>query len=108
METSINAQKTNARLLKDAGYFISVVSGLMDANLIELDIGEDGHFMSNHQIGGLLVGLRVIGSWLGEHGEHIEDLVEKEEAKQEEIALAALERRQSENTVDSTKVRRKL
>lgn len=109
MKTSISAQKDNAALLNNAGFFISVVAHLIDADLAELDAGEAGRrFMTSYHIGGLMVGLRAISDQLSGRGEHIEDLVEKEEAKQEKIALAALERRQSENTVDNTKVRNKL
>lgn len=107
MKTSISAQKDNADLLKNAGFFISVVAHLIDADLAELDAGEDGHrFMTSYHIGGLIAGLRMISAQLACGGERIEDLVEKEESKQEEIAQAALARRLSKNTLGSTNMRK--
>ena len=106
MKTSIGGAKYDASLLKGAGVFIKTVACLIDINLTEEDFDDGRPFMTNFHISGLMTGLQMISDALSERGEYIENLVEKEEAKQEKIALAALARRQSENTLDDTNLRK--
>jgi len=106
VKTSTGAARYDADLLKGAGVFIKTVACLIDINLTESDFDDGKPFMSNFHISGLMAGLQIISDQLSERGEHIESLVEKEEAKQGKIALAALERRQSKNTLDDTNMRK--
>lgn len=105
MKTSAGAVSYDAELLKGAGVFIKTVACLIDLNLTESDFDDGRPFMSNFHISGLMAGLQLISDQLSERGEYISARMEKEEANQEKIALAALARRQSENTLDETNMR---
>lgn len=102
MRTCTGFVSYDAELLKDAGLFIAAVSRLIDNNSIELDFDDGKPFMNSFHISGLMTGLRMISDQLTERGEYIDGLIG---TKQEEIAPAALERRQSENTLDDTNMR---
>lgn len=89
--------KGDAELMMEAGLFMSTIAGLISDDLTQKDC--DGNsFLSSFRLHGLMMGLKLAGNQLCGRSEDMTDLVEREEAKEEKMALAALERRQGRDS----------
>ncbi|WP_236247798.1 hypothetical protein [Pseudomonas mosselii] len=72
--------KTTAAAVSDIGYFVDALG-----KLIATIGGEDpclcDRALDGYTVGGLMAGLRVVGSELQGHGDHLEALINQAEAE---------------------------
>lgn len=90
--------KGNAELMMDAGIFMNTIAALVSDNLTEEEDGGGTPFLNGYRLDGLMKGLKLAGSSLCARSEDLTEVIEEEETKEEEMAQAALERRQGRDT----------
>lgn len=89
---NLQITETDAKLLMDAGTFMSVVADLVNDNATEEDSG-GSPFLNGYRLAGLMSGLKLVAHSLCERSENLSELVWKEEEK----AQAALQRRKGQD-----------
>lgn len=89
--------KGDAELMMDAGLFMSTIAGLISDDLTQKDC-DGSPFLNSFRLHGLMLGLKLAGNQLCGRSEDMTDLIEKDEAKEEKVTKAALERRQGRDS----------
>ncbi|WP_443690697.1 hypothetical protein [Pseudomonas sp.] len=89
--------KSDAELMMDAGIFMSTIAGLIADN-VTAECSDEPTFLNSFRLDGLMKGLKLAGNQLCGRSEDLTELVEKEEAKEEEMTKAAQQRRQGRDS----------
>jgi len=90
--------KGNAEVMMDVGIFMNTIAALVSDNLTEETCDEGNPFLNGYRLDGLMKGLKLAGSSLCARSEVLTEVIEEAETKEEEMAQAALERRQGRDT----------